>query len=93
MYNVYCVKQSLTGCFLPDDVAYFTNKKEAMSYASSLARECRDDGYIVIGNAWHGYYYAMPDQYDDTAYSISIGVMVFSDRAERDKFISDNQDF
>jgi hypothetical protein len=90
---VYCVTQGLTGCYMPDNVEYITNKKEALSYAASLARDCRDDGYKVSGNAWDGYYYAWPDQFDDTAYNISIGVMVFSTKAERDQFISQNSDF
>ena len=90
---VYCVKQGLTGCYMPDNVAYFTRKSDALEYAASLARECRDDGYKVSGNAWDGYYYAWPDQYDDTAYNISIGVMVFSTKQERDQFISQNSDF
>jgi len=90
MINAYCVKQGLTGGYMPDGVSYFTNKKEAMSYAAYLARDCRESGYEISGNAWDGYYYSWPEQYVNPAYKITIGIMSFSTRKERDKFIAQN---
>lgn len=38
-YHVYCVLDGLNGCYMPNTVAYFTNKKAALSYAVQLERE------------------------------------------------------
>lgn len=93
MFKAYVIRQGLTGCYMPDNVAYFTRKSDALQYAASLARECRDDGYIVNGTAKYGYTYAWPDQYDDTAYCIEFDFIGFSTKAQRDKFITENADF
>ena len=50
----YHVMTAFPGC-LPETNEVFNNKKQAMAYAVSVARDYRGDGCKVYGNAELGY--------------------------------------
>ena len=51
--------------YMPDtEGSTHTNRREAESYAASLARELREDGYKIDGSARRGYLYAERDNWD-----------------------------
>jgi hypothetical protein len=52
-YHVYA---GVVGC-LPDHGEMFTNKRDAEQFAAAEARDLRDVGYTVTGNAENGYSY------------------------------------
>lgn len=52
----YHVLMGLTGGYMPNSNAMFTNRREAESYAASLASEAREAGDTVSGSAKSGYY-------------------------------------
>lgn len=81
--NVYCVFDGMPG-YLPNSVVYFTNKRAMLAYLADEARFLRDQEYTVTGSAEVGY------EYDSC--TITWDVFPYPTRAERDRFIADNQE-
>jgi len=90
-WNAWVVRSGLSGGYMPDNVAYFPNKKDALSYLAEEKRNIRDDGYILTG-AYPYYSFRWPDQ-DYDPYCVVIDYMSFATKAERDQFIAENSEF
>ena len=90
-YRVYCVREGLSGCYMPDNVSYFTSKRATLDYMREVKETLLDSEYVVEGNAESGYDYKWEDQ-DYFPYGVDWSIMVFNTKKERDQFIIQNQD-
>jgi hypothetical protein len=91
-WPVYSVMFGLSGGYMPDDICYFTNKREAFSYMADEAKDLRSDDWIVSGSAEYGYTCQAP-WHDVDYFSLDWNVEHFSSKAERDSFITNNSEF
>lgn len=91
MPKVYAVFEGLSGGYLPNTVEYFTSKGEALRRMADIARELREEGHTVEGNAQTGYVYRHADQ-DWMPYGVTWEEYLFASRADAEAFISLNQE-
>lgn len=92
MAKVYVIFEGLCGGYLPNNVEYYRDKATMLRRMVDIARDLRDSGCLVSGNArTGGYLYRCPEQ-DWWPYSVTWEAFPFTSQADAEEFIRQNEE-